>query len=215
MKKYIKSTMKLPEIKVTLYIKPIIYMDSDIFSSLKLVYDKEKHRKVWKSDNNPSRIINGPLSGPGEELEQPIRDEYERFLQDCDFVIKDTGFTIIDKKRSTESKKSEYLLLFGIDDTPYGRLVFDFRISDHTLDKYEFPEGWKDVALKYLKMNKILDSDFEKHRIDFMVDKVLVGNVADDTWNKALNRLYDRLLKLRLRIRKRMKAENKLDDDNE
>ena len=66
-----------------MFIKPIFYEDSRIASSVEF----DKHTKIWVSDNNPSRIINGPLSGPGEELGSPVSEEYGRFIKDCKFII--------------------------------------------------------------------------------------------------------------------------------
>ena len=76
------------------------------------------------------------LSDCGEELENPVKNEFERFIDDCEDVIRIAGFTIIDRKQSTESKKSEYFLLISLDDIPCRDFVVDFRISDHVLDIY-------------------------------------------------------------------------------
>ena len=147
------SYTDIPTIHIQMVIKPIFYEDSRIASSVEF----DKHTKKWVSDNNPSRIINGPLSGPGEELGSPISEEYDRFIEDCKFIIQQCGFIIIHSERSDTSNKSEYILMFGMKNKPYGRLVFDFRISDHALKGQQFPDSFKEKAREYLTMNHILD----------------------------------------------------------
>ena len=56
-----------------------------------------KDHGKWACDTNPSRVIDGPLSGIGEELENPIKDEYDQFIDDCKFLIEHSGFIIICK----------------------------------------------------------------------------------------------------------------------
>lgn len=208
MKRIIKTSIngiELPTIRIQMYIKPIFYEDSKIASSVKF----DKNRKKWISDNNPSRIINGPLSGPGEELGSPISEEYDRFIDDCKFVIEQFGFIIIHSERSDTSNKSEYVLMFGMKNKPYGKLVFDFRISDHALEKQQFPDNFKEKAKQYLTMNHILNGDAQEQGIDFQVDHVLVGNVVNDTWDRALNRLANRLriLKNKVQIASKLHSE--------
>lgn len=93
---------------------------------------------------------------------------------------------------------------------PYARLVFDFRISDHALKGQHFPDSFKEKAKEYLTMNHILDGTAQEQGIDFQVDHVLVGNVHNDTWNKALNRLADRLkiLKSKVQIASKLHGED-------
>lgn len=186
----------IPTIHIQMFIKPIFYEDSRTASSVEF----DKYTKKWVSDNNPSRIINGPLSGPGEELGSPISEEYDRFIEDCKFIIKQCGFIIIHSERSDTSNKSEYILMFGMKNKPYGRLVFDFRISDHALKEQHFPDRFKEKAKEYLTMNHILDGTAQEQEIDFQVDKVLIGNVHNDTWNRALNRLAGRLKILKSKV---------------
>lgn len=196
----------IPTIHIQMFIKPIFYEDSRIASSVEF----DEHTKKWISDNNPSRIINGPLSGPGEELGSPISEEYDTFIEDCKFIIKQCGFIIIHSERSDTSNKSEYILMFGMNNKPYGRLVFDFRISDHALKEQHFPDRFKEKAKEYLTMNHILDGTAQEQGIDFQVDKVLVGNVQNDTWNRALNRLAGRLkiLKSKVQIASKLHGED-------
>lgn len=186
-------------IYVTMYLHPIIYSDSEIILGSVM---KDGHR--FSTDVNPAREINGPLSEYGEMLEPPIREEYNAFIEDCVWLVKEFGFTIINRSTSTDSKKSEYLILFGIDDTPYGSIVFDLRISDHPFDA-TFPEELKDKALDYLKINKVLDESATQAGINFQIEKVTVGSVKHDSWNKAFNRLFDKLKQMRNKIQKALR----------
>ena len=198
MKKYVKSSSgAIPTIYIQMFLRPIFYEDFGIAAAIE--FDESTRKR--KSDNNPSRIINGPLSGPGEELESDIEYEYNRFIQDCKFLIETPDFTIIHSERSDDSKKSEYILMFGMKDKPCGRIVFDLRISDHALEEYHFPDNFKKLALEYLKMNNVLSGEASEAGIDFQVEKVLVGNVKNDTWDRALNRLFGRLRTLRNKVR--------------
>lgn len=185
-------------IEVVMYLHPIIYDSSDIFGAVEF----NEGDKRYHTDINPSRVINGPLSGPGEELENPIKEEWDSFIEDCKFIIRETGFTIIESERSQESNKSEYVLMYGIENAPCGTIVFDLRISDHPFDA-TFPEEYKDKAIEYLKDNKILDGEATQAGIDFQVEKVIVGAVREDSWDRAINRLYDLLKRLRRKIRVR------------
>ena len=49
-------------------------------------------------------------------------------------------------------------------------------------------------------MNHILDGTAQEQGIDFQVDHVLVGNIRNDTWNRALNRLAGRLKILKSKV---------------
>lgn len=193
MKYYIQSKeVLIPEenqLHVTIYLQPIFYEDSAIFATVTTI---TKGRE-YHTDVNPRRILNGPLSGPGEELGSPLADEWDSFLDDCKFLIEEIGFTIISMERSDTSKKSEYFIVFGLKDRPCGYLVFDLRVSDHPFDA-TFPEEAKAEVLEYLKINKILTDEAARAGIDFKVESVLVGNVKNDSWDSAFKRLF---LKLR------------------
>lgn len=215
MKKEIKSTTSLLNslnsiledniIRITMYLHPIIYADSAVVEEViegAIYIDK---RNKYHTDVNPYREINGPLSAYGEELEPPISDEYNSFVKDCRQLVEAYGFTVITQYRSQESKKSEYIVVFGIDDTPCGAVIYDLRISDHPFDA-TFPEELKDYVLSYLQMNKILDESATKAGINFSVEKVTVGSVKHDTWDRAFNRLDRKLRNMRNNIQKQLKA---------
>ena len=204
MYKYTKSIDEIETINIVVYLAPIFYETSEILSSIEF----DKNSRKWKTDINPERVINGPLSRLGEELESPIKEEYDRFVDDCKDLIETMNFIIIDSYRSDDSKKSEYVLMFGLENNIYGRLVIDFRISEHTLEEYNFPEELKDEALKYLTTEGILDGSATKAGIDFKVDRVTVGSVKNDTWNRALNCLYARLKTLKKKILNRISEQN-------
>ena len=206
MKKYINAktldyTHGLPVIHITMYLHPIIYVLDKITATVS--YNKYEHK--YHTDVNPYRCINGPLSGPGEQLESPILNEWNSFIDDCKWLVNELGFTIICTNRSITSQKSEYMIIFGMDDDPCGTIIYDLRLSDHPFDA-TFPEDYKDQALEYMKMENILDGTASKEGIDFQVEQVLVGSVTNDSWDKAFNRVYDRLKRMRNRIRKRLKG---------
>lgn len=206
MKKYLRDNSILnqkSEIHVVMYLRPTIYESSKILSAV--YYDKKTRR--YHTDVNPDRIINGPLSEYKQELESPIRDEYNSFIEDCKFLIEETGFTIISQSTSEDSKKSEYFIVFGIDDTPYGKLVYDLRISDHPFDA-TFPEEAKAEVMEYLKINKVLDGSATEAGIDFSVEKITVGGVRSDTWDRAFTRLYNKLKTMRKRIQVQLNRQN-------
>ena len=75
-------------IQVTVYLHPLLYVDSEVFISA------ATEMNLNKTDTN-NIFINPPLPGLGEELENPIKDEWERFIRDCVFVTKEAGFSII------------------------------------------------------------------------------------------------------------------------
>ena len=205
MKKLIKQDIKQPQVSdeytihIVMYLHTIIYNDIAIYAAAG--YDPKDKR--YRTDINPARVINGPLSGPGEELEPPISEEWEGFIEDCKWLVKELGFTIIHSNRSDDSEKSEYVITYGIDTTPCGTIVYDLRLSDHPFDA-TFPEELKDEALKYLTINKILDGTATKEGIDFQVEKVTVGSVRNDTWDRAFNRLYLKLKEMRRKIKTRL-----------
>ena len=209
MKKHILSSTNrylsnIPEnniIHIIMYLHPIVYADSEAI--LGSIYQDEKQN--YHTDINPNREINGPLSEYGDELEPPIEEEYNAFVDDCVDLVKAYGFTIIKRIRSTDSKKSEYIILFGIDDTPYGAIVYDLRISDHPFDA-TFPKELRSDVLKYLKMNKVLDESATEAGINFSVKKVTVGEVKHDTWDRAFNRLNRKLRDMRNSIKKQLNA---------
>lgn len=213
MKRFIKSSTttlskyaELPSIEVAMYIFPEIYSGfsnltaSNTLEQVASAVTFDKFRRQYHTDVNPERVINKPLSDYGQQLEAPIQEEFDSFKKDCRWLINELGFTIIHQETSTDSKKSEYLIVFGLNDEPCGTLVYDLRISDHPFNA-TFPEELKDKALEYLKMNKILDNTATKAGIDFSVEKITVGIHETDSWDKAFNRLYLLLKKLRNTIR--------------
>lgn len=208
MKRYIHyDAQMLSSINVVIYLYPIIYEDSAFIRDTALVASAVSldAQGRYHTDINPSRVINGPLSEYGVELEPPISDEWDSFVEDCKWLIKEVGFTEIQSERSEQSKKSEYVLLYGIGDTPCGSIVYDLRISDHPFDA-KFPEEYKDAALEYLQINKILDGTATKAGIDFQIEKITVGSVKHDTWDKALNRLYNLLRTMKKKVQIRLKT---------
>lgn len=186
-------------IYVTMYLYPLIYVDSNsVFGAV-----RKDNKGTYRTDVNPSRLINGPLSEYGKELEPPIRSEYEEFMKDCLWLVEESGFKVIKNTLSTDSKKSRYVIVFGVGDTLCGSIVYDLRISDHPFDAV-FPEDLKSEVLEYLKMENVLDGEATEAGIDFEVEKVTVGSVINDTWDRAFQRLNLKLKQMRRKIRIRL-----------
>lgn len=190
-------------IRVVMYLRPEIYANSEVVTGA-VHYDSV--RRKYQTDVNPYRRINGPLSDYGEELEPPIQDEYNEWIEDCVFLIQEAGFTILQRHRIDDSKKSEYIIVFGIRDTPCGSIIYDLRLSDHPLDA-TFPEELKEEVLEKLRIEHILDESATKAGINFRVEKVTVGSVKNDTWSRAFDRLGNILDKMRRTIRKRLNSQ--------
>lgn len=203
--KLLQNIPKENIIHVTVYLRPEIYEDSEVVVS-STVYDSV--RKKNTVDINPSRRINGPLSDYGQELEPPIKAEYDEFVEDCAWLVDNSGFTILKRMTSTDSQKSEYIVVFGMKDDPCGSIIFDLRISDHPLDA-TFPEELKDEVLELLKMNKVLDESATKAGINFRVEQVVIGSVKHDTWARAFDRLGNLLDRMRVRVRKQLNRERR------
>ena len=203
MKRYSKSKCD-NIINITMYLHPIIYENSEMLIdhiSAAVTFNRAKNR--YHTDINPSRIINGPLSDYGQELEPPIKDEWESLITDCKWLVRELEFVEITSSRSTESGKSEYVSVFGLDGNECGTLVFDLRLSDHPFDA-DFPDDYKDIAVEYLTMHNILGGNATKAGIDFSVEQIIVGSVKNDTWDRALERLYLLLRRLKRKIRHRL-----------
>ena len=195
MKRLVRTRTEMGVIQVTMYLKPIMYENSETCAAV-----SKDHPSGKIVTDAPYRVINGSLSGPGEALEPPISKEWDHFIEDCRWLVKEDGFTIIKSDTSVDSMKSEYILVFGLKDEPCGTLVYDMRISDHPFDA-TFPDELKEFAVNYLRMNNVLDGSATQAGIDFQIEKVTVGSVKNDTWDRALNRLHDKLRKMRSAVR--------------
>ena len=163
-------------IQVTLYLHPLLYVDSEVFDSA-------------LTDVNQNIFINPPLPGLGEELENPIKEEWERFIKDCIFVTKEAGFNIIKNEYDSESNKSEAVITYGIGNKPSGKIICNLRISEQPFDA-AFPEEYKAKVQEYLKESSILDGAARNAGIDFQVEKVIVDGIETDSWLNGLNKLY-------------------------
>lgn len=163
-------------IQVTVQLHPLLYVDSEVFDSA-------------LTDVNQNIFINPPLPGLGEELENPIKDEWERFIKDCIYVTKEAGFNIIKNEYDSESNKSEAVITYGIGNNPDGKIICNLRISEHPFDAI-FPEEYKAKVQEYLKESSILDGTARKAGIDFQVEKVIVDGIETDSWLNGFNKLY-------------------------
>lgn len=171
-----KRINKKNRIQVTVYLHPLLYVDSEVFDSA-------------LTDVNQNIFINPPLPGSGEELENPIKDEWGRFIKDCIFVTKEAGFNIINNEYDSESNKSEAVITYGIGNKPSGKIICNLRISDHPFDT-AFPEEYKEKVQEYFTESSILDGTARKAGIDFQVEKVIVNHMKTDSWLNGLNKLY-------------------------
>lgn len=183
----IRILKKPKSIKVQVYISPILYENSEILSSVEL----KKKKSISK--NNPSGIINGPLSESGEELENPMSYAYDCFIDDCKFCIETSGCRIICSEKIDVSDKSEHILLFGKNNKPCGKLIFSFMVSEHPLKSYKFSKKVKKSVAEYLKMNKVMDGTAFVAGIDFYVKKVLVGHVKKNAWYNAIEPICEKI----------------------
>ena len=163
-------------IQVTVYLHPLLYVDSEVFDSA-------------LTDVNQNIFINPPLPGLGEELENPIKDEWRRFIKDCVYVTKEAGFNITNNEYDSESNKSEAVITYGIGNKPHGTIICNLRISDHPFDA-AFPEEYKAKVQEYLKESSILDGSARDAGIDFQVEKVIVGGIETDSWLNGFDKLY-------------------------
>lgn len=205
MKKYIKSNAyNFPDsniIRVTLSLYPLIYdytaEESKISASVSF------DGKRYHTDVNPSRLINGPLSDVDEVLSPDLEKELKSFYDDCEFLIENRGLKILDRYRSNESKKSEYFFIFGMNNDPCGVLIFDVRISDHGLDA-TIPDEKKAEIYEKLKLDKIIDESILPENINFKIESILIGNVEEDSWDRAFYRVDLKLRQIRNRIRAKL-----------
>lgn len=163
-------------IQVTVYLHPLLYVDSEVFDSA-------------LTDVNQNIFINPPLPGLGEELENPIKDEWERFIRDCVFVTKEAGFSIINNEYDSESNKSEAVITYGIGNNPSGTIICNLQISEHPFDA-TFPEEYKAKVQEYLKESSILNGTARKAGIDFQIEKVIVNDIETDSWLNGFTKLY-------------------------
>ena len=204
------SEKALPKITVTLFIKPILYEDSEVFSAVELVSAAERKRKdalQFYEEPLYARAIKGSPFDPAEELEFPIRCAYERFLEDCEFIGKNTGFQILDRRQTVGSKKAECRFTLGVGHTPCGTFVFAFCVSERALAAYKLPKAWKLAVSACLEMDKILSDDFRKYRMNLAPDKIVVGRATYASWDQALDALWERFAWLKRKAKKRLKRQ--------
>lgn len=190
------------QIQIVMYLEPIIYANSEIYCTAKF----NKTTGKYETDNNPTRIINEPLSAKGEELEAPISAEWESFIADCKWLVSECGFTLVEDKLSTDSKKSHYFLIYGLKGRTCGSIVFDLRISEHSIEELKFPEEAKQILLKQLQVDNVLSGEATEAGIDFVIEQVLVGSVKNDTWDRAFNRVADKLKRMKSKVIQRLNS---------
>ena len=136
-----------------------------------------------------TKIINGYLPEFGEELEPPIIEFWESVIRDCKFVTQAAGFTV-KRTNNNELMKPEVVLSFCKDPVVHGTMTVKLRVSDNPFDA-TFLEACKEIVLKYLNENSILDGIATKAGIDFQVEKVVTAGMTLAFWSDAMFHLYN------------------------
>lgn len=153
------------------------FFNDQIAASIKLDTKTGK----WSSDNNSGSIINGPISDDAI-IDQPLRDEWSEWISDCLLLVKEFGFTILTSYTSLDSRKSTYIdIIYGIGREAYGKIVFNIRLSDHSLENYDMPEEIKNQIIDTIDILDIIKSDKYPPYVDFSLKQVIVGKVKNDT----------------------------------
>lgn len=167
-------------IVVTIYLKPLIYSNSPFLC------------EVSDSENNSGKCINGSWSEYGEQLENPVKNEWNHFIQDCEYLMTENGLKRFASKQTDGSDKAEYVAFYRKNGADFATLILGLKVADNPFDD-TFPEALRPGASEYLKINNMLNGDAAKAGIDFVVEKIQVGNIATDSWDKAFNRMQNRL----------------------
>lgn len=160
---------------VTIYLKPLIYKDSEICSA---------YYNVFPEDSS-YEIVNGTLFGPEEELENPVGDTICRMIcEDSTFLIKECGFDIMEVSTHIDAAKYRKSIIYGLNNTKCRKIIVDVRVSKSAFDS-TFPEELKKESLAYLTMDKVMDGSATAKGIDFTIEKVTVGLRRYLTWMDA------------------------------
>jgi len=170
------------EIQFTVYLHPIIYEDSKVMEGVE--YDKSLFRDM--TERIPIKLINEPLSGPGEELGNPITSTWNEYIWECEWYVKETGFTVLSEMRNKDSKIAKHVIEIGFDNKWFGSIVCDLQVSESPLSPV-FPEKARDKALEYLRMDRILDGSASAMGIDFQVESVVVNGAVNDSFLRAID----------------------------
>ncbi len=184
----------LPErntIQFTVYLHPIIYEDSKVMEGVE--YDKSLFRDM--TERIPIKLINEPLSGPGEELENPITSTWNDFIRECEWYTKENGFMVLSEMRNKDSKIAKHVIEMGLENKRCGSIVCDLQVSDSPLDP-AFPEEAKDKTMEYLQIERILDGSAFAMGIDFQVERVVVNGSENDCFLRGIDNLYIQLQRM-------------------
>jgi hypothetical protein len=130
----------------------------------------------------------GSVSGNCEELENPISYEWNHFIEDCKFCAKEAGFVIVKTEEKTDTEKAECIITLDKNLS----VVCDMRVSENPFDE-SFPEELKAKVTEVLNPICILNGTAKKADIDFCIEKVMVGNVEENSWEESMLRLYNAL----------------------
>ena len=185
----------LPErntIQFTVYLHPIIYEDSKVMEGVE--YDKSLFRDM--TERIPIKLINEPLSGPGEELENPITSTWNDFIRECEWYTKENGFTVLSEMRNKDSKIGKHVIEIGLENKQCGSIVCDLKVSDNPLSP-DFPKKARDKVMEHLQMDRILDGSAFAMGIDFQVERVVVNGAVNDSFLRAIDCLDIQLQRMR------------------
>ena len=136
------------------------------------------------------------MSGPGEELENPITSTWNDYIQECEWYTKENGFTVLSEMRNKDSKIAKHVIEIGFDNKWFGSIVCDLKVSDNPLSP-DFPEKARDKVMEHLQMDRILDGSAFAMGIDFQVERVVVNGAVNDSFLRAIDCLDIQLQRMR------------------
>ena len=180
------------EIQFTVYLHPIIYEGSKVMEGVE--YDKSLFRDM--TERIPIKLINEPLSGPGEELENPITSTWNDFIRECEWYTKENGFTVLSEMRNKDSKIAKHVIEIGLENKQCGSIVCDLKVSDNPLSPV-FPKKARDKVMDHLLMDRVLDGSAFAMGIDFQVERVVVNGAVNDSFLRAIDCLDIQLQRMR------------------
>ena len=172
-------------IHFTVYLHPVIYEDSKVMEGVE--YDKSMFCDM--TECIPIKLINEPLIGPGEELENPITSTWNDYIRECEWYVKETGFTVLSKTRNKDSKITKHVIEMGIENKQCGSIMCDLQMSNSPLFPH-FPAEARDKVMQYLQIDRILDGSASDMGIDFQVERVVVNGVENDCFLRGLDSLF-------------------------
>ena len=175
-------------IHITVYLHPLLYHNSEVFGGY--AFDEKKLKCDPNSISTFKGFVNAPLDCEGEQLGNPVADEWEHYIKDLTWYIKFFGFRISTCERKDDPEKSECMIVFGSKDDDYSEtIVCDLKMSENPFDE-DFPEIFKDKVLEYLTIDKVLDGTAKEAGIDFQIERT---TVQFESWHDAIGSVIIKL----------------------